>query len=94
MKAKKILFILVILGILFLLILAKNQKPITQGKISSIAYKSNLITINLENNEQEIVLFTNKILDLKENQTIKVYGTQETYKNKKQIIADKIIKLI
>ena len=89
---QKLFFILTIMGILILLILTTTPKPIIEGKIKSIQHGNNKITIYLENNNQEIIIFTNKILNLQPKQNIKIYGKQEIYKNKTQIIADKIIK--
>ena len=91
MNLKKIFFILSLLSILLLLFLTQlNQEPIIQGKIKSIQYGNNKISVYLENSTTEIIIFTNKILDLKQQQEIKVWGKQETYKNKEQVVADKI----
>lgn len=92
MKKTKILFLLSIIGILFLLILMKTtEKPITTGKIEKINPQKNKISIFLKNNPPEIVLFTDKVVELKQEQEIEIYGRQEKYKNKLQIIADKIV---
>ncbi len=91
MNKQKIFFILTILGILILLFLTQIKKPIIEGTISEIKYSQNKITILLENQETEIILFDLKQFDFRQGQKITVYGTQETYKNKPQIIADKII---
>ena len=94
MNKQKIFFILTITGILILLFLTQIQKPIIEGTISEIKYSQNKITILLKNQETEIILFTeNPLINLKENKQIAVYGKKEIYKNKPQIIADKIIYL-
>ena len=90
MNKQKIFFILSLLGILTLLFLTQINKPITQGKIKQIYYSENKITIQLENQETPIILFTDQPLQLKQNQEVLIYGKQETYKGKQQIIADKI----
>jgi hypothetical protein len=92
MNKQKLFFILTIVGILILLILTTISKPIIKGKIKSIQHGNNKIIIYLENHNQEIIIFTNEILNLQPNQYITIYGKQEIYKNKTQIIADKIIK--
>jgi hypothetical protein len=45
----------------------------------------------LENNSEEIILFTTKIIEVQKQDNIQVFGTKEVYRNKTQIIADKII---
>ena len=91
MNKQKIFFIISILGILILLTLTQIQKPVAHGKIKSIQYSNNKISIILENNPKEIIIFTNKLLNLKQEQEIIIYGKQAIYKNQEQIIADKII---
>ena len=91
MNPKKILFITSLSLILILLLLTQlNSKPNIQGEISQIKYSNNKISIQIKNNNTEIIIFTNKILPLKQNQKISIYGKQEIYKNQTQIIADKI----
>ena len=92
MNKQKLFFILSIIGILILLFLATTSKPIIQGTVSSIQYGNNKITIYLENQDQQIILFTNQLLNLNKGQQITIWGKEEIYKNKTQIIADKIIK--
>ena len=87
----KILFLLSLIGVFILLILSQNQKPIIHGKIQKINYGNNKISIFLQNNQIEIVLFTNQILNLQKDQQINVYGYEEKYKDKQQIIVDKIV---
>jgi len=90
MNKQKIFFILALLGILTLLFLTQLTKPITKGKISQIQYSTSKITIQLENQQTPIILFTNPPINLKQNQQVIIYGKQETYKNQVQIIANKI----
>ena len=108
MEQSKILFLISIIGIIFLLFLAQNLEPkqidinkITKDNIEEkistditiqkIEYKSSSIIITPQNSNISIIIFTNKILNLKENQKIQVNGKIETYKGNLQIIADKII---
>jgi len=70
-----------------------GDKVLIKGKIKEIAYNQNSITILLENQNSskiEIIMFTNKILNLKQNQTIRIYGKVDSYKSQLQIIVDKI----
>lgn len=73
-----------------LLFITNTQKPIIQGKIEKIYFNTNSITIYLENSDTEIIIFK-KFLNLQENQTIQVFGKEDTYNGQKQIIANKII---
>ena len=92
MNKQKTFFILSIIGILILLILSQtNSPPTIEGKIKSIKYGNNRIIINLENHNQEIIIFSTQLLNLQQGQESLIHGRQETYKNKTQIIADKII---
>jgi len=90
MKKQKLLFILAIIGIFILLILTTKSKPITEGIVKEIKYEEKRIIIKLENQNQEIIVFSNQILNLKPGQNISVIGKQEIYQNKTQILADKI----
>ena len=85
---KKLIFILSIISIILLSLLS-NQIKIT-GKITKINYYPEKTEINLNNSNETIIIFTNKIINLSENNTIKITGTRETYKNTNQIIADKV----
>ncbi|MAH51371.1 hypothetical protein CMI37_36480 [Candidatus Pacearchaeota archaeon] len=91
LNKQKTFFTLAIFSIFILLILTANQKPIMQGTVKEIKYTLNRIVITLTEHNQEIILFTPKILDLQQGQQIEIYGSQEKYKNKTQIIAHKII---
>ena len=92
MKRKKLFFFLSLIGILVLLLISTTIKPPTiTGKIKTITYGNNKITLQIENNNIGIIIFTNKILALTTNQTIQATGKIEQYKNQTQFIADKII---
>lgn len=91
MKPEKILFILSLFTILLLLFISQTSNQITmQGEIKNIYYNKGSISIQLENNQTQIIFFTNKILNIKQGQNITAKGKLETYKNKTQFIADKI----
>jgi len=90
MNREKIFFILSLTGILLIILLAQVTKQTQTGKISSIKYSPNKITIQLENFEEPLILFDELSLNLKKGDKISFQGKEETYKNKKQIIVDKI----
>ena len=87
---KKITFILSIVGILFLIFLTQTTKQTQIDTIKSIQYSNNKITIQLENNSIELIIFDDISLNLQKGNTIKFQGKQDIYKGKKQIIIDKI----
>ena len=106
MKIHRTLFILAILGIFFLLAFSKftepklinlnennfqneNGKITLQGKIEKINFYPSSSLIFLENSKLEIIVFTN-YLELKKGDQIEIQGRKEVYKNKTQLIADRI----
>ena len=91
MKIEKIFLILSLLGILILIFLAQSTKD-QIGTIKSIKYSENKITIHLENQNETLIIFNSQQLNLKTGDEISFQGKLETYKGKKQIIIDKIIK--
>jgi hypothetical protein len=93
MNTQKIFFLLALLSILLLLFIAQSpRKPLAQGAIQSIKYGNNRILIKLHNTPEQIVIFENKILPIKINDYLTIYGQQEVFRNQTQIIADKITK--
>ena len=90
---KKIIFIASIIGILFLIFLTQTTKQIQVGTIKSIQSSDNKITIYLENNSIELIIFDTSSINLKKGDTIKFQGKQDIYKGKEQIIVDKIFLL-
>ena len=93
MKYQKIIFTLSILGILFLLFIYSSLNQKQTGTIKSITYSKNKITIELKNKSEMLVIFSNNILNLKADDKISYQGKEDTYRNQKQIIIDKIEKL-
>jgi hypothetical protein len=70
-----------------------GEKILVKGKIQEISYQKSSIEIVLENQNKsnlEIIMFTDKILNLKQNQTVQIYGKLDSYRNKLQLIVDKI----
>ena len=91
MDFQKTIFLISLFGILLLIFLTQTTKQTQIGTIKSIQYSNNKITIQLENNSVELILFDTTNINLSKGDTIKFQGKRETYKNKEQIIADKII---
>lgn len=87
---KKIFFILSLVGILFLIFLTQATKQIQTGTIKSIQTSNNKITINLENNSTELIIFNTPFINLKKGNAIEFQGKRNIYKNKEQIIIDKM----
>ena len=93
MNLQKIFFLLSIISILILLFIAQApQQPLAQGKLKSIKYGNNKISLKIENIPEEIILFENKIIPIRPNDYLTIHGRKDTFMNKTQIIADKIIK--
>lgn len=91
---KKITLISILIGIFILLLISQNTKQQEiEGKINQIQYNQGLTIITLQNNSTEILIFTNKIIGLKKDETILVSGKFQKENNKTQVIADKIIKI-
>lgn len=90
---KKILFVLSLIGILSLIFLTQITKQTQTGTIKSIQTSNNKITIQLENNPIELIIFNIPFINFKKGDTIKFQGRQDVYKDKKQIIIDKIFLL-
>jgi hypothetical protein len=89
----KIILALSIIGIFLLFFILENSNfDKLEGKIEKINFYDSSTTIYLENSTIEIVLFTNKLLNLKKGNIIQVEGKFDKYQNKTQLICDKIIK--
>ena len=90
MKLQKITFILSLLGILLLIFLTNTTKQTQIATIESIQSSNNKIIIQIENNSAELILFDTPLTNLKKGDTIEFQGRQDTYKNRTQIIIDKL----
>jgi len=93
MKFKKIIFTLSLIGILLIIVLVQNTEQIQTGKINSIKYSEDRMTIELENFKEKLIIFDPKTINLKKGDTIKFQGKQEIYKNEGQVIVYKIWKI-
>jgi len=91
MNFQKTIFIISLLAALLLILLAQTTKQTQTGTIESIQSSNNKITIQLENETTELILFDAQYINLSKGDTIKFQGKQDTYKNKEQIIIDKLI---
>ncbi|MFH1238345.1 MAG: hypothetical protein ABIH79_00360 [archaeon] len=94
MKFQKIIFIFSLIGILLIILLAQNTKQTQTGKINSIKYSEDIITIELENFEEKLIIFDTNLINLKNSDRIEFQGRREIYKNEEQIIIDKIQKVM
>jgi DNA/RNA endonuclease YhcR with UshA esterase domain len=90
MNLQKTTFILSLTGILLLILLAQTTPQTQTGKIKSIRSSNNKITIQLENNSAELILFDTSYINLSKGNTISFQGRRDTYKNKEQIIINKL----
>jgi hypothetical protein len=78
MKLQKITFLIPITGILLLIFLAQAIPKTQTGTIKSIRSSSNKITIQLENNTAELILFDTQYVNLSKGDTIEFQGRQDT----------------
>jgi len=92
MRLQKITFILSLLGILLLIFLTQTTKQTQIGTIESIQSSNNKIIIQLENTQTELIIFDTPFITLKKGDTVEFQGRQDVYKNRTQIIIDKITK--
>lgn len=90
MNKQKIIFLSILILILILLIISQTQQQIVSGKITKIKYGNNNIVLSINNTQEDLIIFTNKILPLKLQQTIIANGNTQEYKNKTQFIVDRI----
>ena len=88
-RTSKITLILTLLGILLLIFLAQT-KPIQTATIKSVYSSPTKTTIQLENHSAELIIFDEIKLSLNKNDEIKFQGKASIYKNKKQIIIERI----
>jgi len=93
MNFQKIFFILSILGTLILIFLSQITTPTYTGTIESIQSSNNKIIIEIENSSTELILFDTTYINLSKNDKIEFQGRQDIYKDKKQIIVDKILNI-
>jgi len=85
----KITLVLTLSGILLLIFLAQT-KPIQTDTIKSIHYSPTKTTIQLENHPAKLILFDKINISLSKNDRIKFQGKSNIYKNKEQIIVERI----
>jgi DNA/RNA endonuclease YhcR with UshA esterase domain len=89
---KKIIFTLILLELLLLLILTQVTKEIEiTGRIHKINYAENRIVIKLTDHSEELVLFGEELLNLKEGEEVLISGRKENFRNKTQILVDQIM---
>jgi len=92
MKPERIYLILSILGIFILLILSNFNKPVLTGEVSSFKITKNSINIHLQNQLEDIVLINKtKIQNIKQGDTIQIWGDKQISINQTTIFVDKLI---
>tara|TARA_Y100000310_G_C20614044_1_gene779611 strand:- start:1083 stop:1367 length:285 start_codon:yes stop_codon:yes gene_type:complete len=92
MNLKKILFISSILGILSLTLISQITQKEIEGIVEKITYSEKRTVITLENSSENLIIFENKILNLKKGDKIFYKGKKEIYQNKSQILINSIEK--
>jgi hypothetical protein len=90
MRKEKVFLIISVILIFSLLLLTNFQKPIFEGKVTSIKVYTSSTAIYLESSKEEIIYF-DKLPPNLQNKNLKIYGERQINKNETQIIADKII---
>lgn len=66
---------------------------LTQGQISKTNYNSDYLSFYLKNSSIQFIFFANKFIELKEGQEVQIKGKIDFYRNKTQVIVDKLISL-
>lgn len=89
MNKQQILLLTSFILIFTLIILTQNYRTSYEGKISNIETSSSRTIINLEDIEMDFIAFE-KIPNLANCTQLKIFGKEETYKNKKQVMINKI----
>jgi hypothetical protein len=88
---KKFLLVASLLLLLVLIALASFQKPIAFGKIEAIKMTGNAILLSLENSDTQFIAFSG-FVDLKEGDSVKIFGKRDD-SNPSKIIISKIIRI-
>jgi hypothetical protein len=90
MNSRKIIFVLCLVGILFLIFLGQTVKQSQVGVVESVQYFNNKIIIELENSLVELVIFDVNFLGIEKGDRIKFQGRFGIYDDREQIIVDKL----
>ena len=93
MNLQKLMLLTSILGISILILTTPAINKYQTATIKSIQSSNNKITIQTQNNETELILFDTTSTNLTKNEKIKFQGRRDLYKNKKQVIIDKLYKI-
>ncbi len=89
----KTIFIITLFLLLTVGIFSIHSDQTFTGKLTNIQYKNKLIIVNIENQKTDFIIFTDKLLGIKTNDNLEISGKEDTYKNNKQIIINKITKI-
>jgi hypothetical protein len=89
MDKKQLLLLSSIILIFLSIIISLNQTPFYQGKLSNIEASKTRTIVQLENYDFDFVAFEK--VSIENCKELKIYGKEETYKTKKQILIEKIL---
>ena len=90
MNFQKTIFVISLTATFLLIFLAQTTHSTYEGTIESIQSSNNKIIIQLKNQTAELILFDIPYLNLSKGDKIKFQGRRDTYKDKEQIIVDKL----
>ena len=93
MNKKEITLIIILILIIINFYYSDYTAYTINGEIKEIKYSENIVRIKIVGEEIDYVLFTNRIIDLKEKDKIIIKGKKDIYKSKEQIIVAKITKI-
>ncbi len=93
MKFEKIVFILSVIGILILGFLSFYLNTPTKGIVESVEFSQSRVIIKIVGQDEKLIVFENRLLDIKEGDEILFWGKREFYRNESQIIVERIEKI-
>jgi hypothetical protein len=94
MRLEKVVFILGLLSVLIICLVCFYKDTPLKGKVESIDFLDGRIVIKLVGNEEGLVIFSERVLDIKEGEEILFWGKEESYKGERQIIVERLEKVI
>lgn len=92
MNKTRALLILFLILLTINIIISEQTNYKIRGEVKELHYTKNKITLKIEEDKNEYIIFTKEMLNLKKGDRIEIEGKKEFYKNKEQIIVNKIKK--
>ena len=89
MDKKQLLLLFTIILIFLSIVISLNQNPSYKGKLSNIEATNTRTIIQLENYDFDFVTFEK--ISVENCTELKIFGKEEIYKTKKQVLIDKIL---